>query len=117
MRETRNAQSSIFEKCSEHEYGVQLKELSALLDEYPEILELVDLDLRTQGARDCGVHGLSSESVFRCLLMKQIMQLSYERLAFHLSDSEMYRTIARLSHGCESIGSAVDDSQNQCGNT
>jgi IS5 family transposase len=35
--------------------------------------------------------------VFRCLLLKQILSISYDQLSFHLSDSLTYRTFARLS--------------------
>jgi IS5 family transposase len=45
MRETRNAQASIFEHYSDHEYGVRLRKLSEVLDRHPEILELVAADL------------------------------------------------------------------------
>jgi IS5 family transposase len=40
--------------------------------------------------------GLSAESIFRCLLLKQQLRISYEQLAFHLSDSMTYRTFVRL---------------------
>lgn len=33
----------------------------------------------------------------RCLLLKQILRLSYQQLAFHLSDSPTFRSFARLS--------------------
>ena len=39
---------------------------------------------------------MSIESIFRCLVLKQITQLSYQKLAFHLCDSATYRTFARL---------------------
>ena len=45
MRETRVAQASIFENYSEHEFGAQLKALSNILDQHPEILSLVAKDL------------------------------------------------------------------------
>lgn len=38
------------------------------------------------------------ESVLRCLLLKQLLLVSYEQLAFHLSDSMTYRAFTRLSH-------------------
>lgn len=98
MRETRNAQASIFDFYAEHEHGRQLKTLSDLLDEHAEIAQWVALDLNTNGGIG-GARGLSAESVFRCLLLKQILQVSYERLAFHLSDSETYKTFARLEAG------------------
>ena len=45
MRETRVAQVSIFENYSKHEFGVQLRILSSLLDQHPEILALVSGDV------------------------------------------------------------------------
>lgn len=95
MRETRNAQASIFDEYSNHEYGIRLQKLSGILDRYPEILELVATDLIDTSLAAVGRTGLSAESVLRCLLLKQ-QGLSYEQLAFHLSDSVTYRTFARL---------------------
>src|SRR5262249_33891084 len=53
-------------------------------------------DLRRQGVRETGRHGLPAESVLRCVLLKQQRQLSYEELAFHLEDSASFRAFARL---------------------
>jgi len=39
MRETRNAQVSIFENYSNHEYGSRLRKLSEVLDEHPALLD------------------------------------------------------------------------------
>ena len=45
--------------------------------------------------------GLPAESVLRCALLKQYRQLSYQELAFHLSDSASFRAFARLPlHWC-----------------
>ena len=96
MRETRNAQISIFEHYSNHEYGIRLRRLSEVLDEHPEILDLVAADLIDASVSAVGRTGLSAESVLRCLLLKQQRGLSYEQLAFHLSDSQTYRTFTRL---------------------
>jgi len=98
MREARVAQASIFDAYSEHQYGVQLQQLSSVLDQYPQILPLVSNDLIDEAATPTGRTGMSVESVFRCLLLKQRLQVSYEQLAFHLSDSLSYRTFARLPH-------------------
>ena len=96
MRETRIAQVSIFENYSEHEFGARLKVLSNLLDQHPEILSLIAKDLVNESAARVGRIGLSAESIFRCLLLKQQLRISYAQLAFHLSDSMTYRTFARL---------------------
>ena len=98
MRETRVAQASIFENYSEHELGIQLKSLSDLLDRHPAILTLVAKDLVNESASNTGRSGLSVESVFRCLLLKQQLGISYEQLSFHLSDSMTYRSFTRLTH-------------------
>jgi len=97
MRETRNAQHSIFDFYAEHELGRQLQSLSELLDEHPAILTLIESDLVGPDTVSTGANGLSVESVFRCLLLKQILKVSYRQLAFHLCDSPTYRTFARLT--------------------
>lgn len=100
MRETRVPQTSIFEFYSEHEFGKQLSRLSCLLDKYESIvLPLIGHDLISQSVKSVGRCGLSVESVFRCMLLKQMLQVSYDDLAFHLSDSMSYRTFVRLANG------------------
>lgn len=107
MRETHNAQVSIFEHCSNHEYGVKLRKLSEVLDRQPEILELVAADLIDASVSAAGRTGLSAESVLRCLVLRQQLGFSYEQLTFHLSDSVTYRTFARLpAHPCHRAGPA-----------
>ena len=96
MRETRIAQLSIFDIYSKHEIGSRLKQLSSLLDKHPEILSIIEEDLVDKSCKPVGRTGLSVESIFRCMILKQQMGLSYEKLAFHLSDSMSYRTFARL---------------------
>lgn len=100
MRKTRVPQASIFEIYSEHEFGQQLKRLSDRIDELSGvILPLIEKELKSESTRPVGRNGLSVESVFRCLLLKQMLQCSYESLAFYLSDSMSYRTFARLTEG------------------
>jgi len=96
MRETRNAQASIFEEYSNHEYGVRLRKLSKILDRHPGILDLVAADLIDPSVSAVGRIGLSAESVLRCLVLRQQLGFSFEQLAFHLSDSVTYRTFTRL---------------------
>ena len=96
MRKIRSAQTSILEQYSNHEYGVRLRKLSEILDRHPEILELIAADLIDTSVAAVGRTGFSAESVLRCLLLRQQLRLSYEQLAFHLSDSVTYRTFARL---------------------
>jgi IS5 family transposase len=96
MRETRNAQSSIFDFYAEHDQARRFKRLSQLLDTHEGILELIADDFERTGRLATGARGLSIESIFRCLILKQVTGFSYQSLAFHLSDSPTYRSFARL---------------------
>lgn len=73
MRETRNALVSIFHFYAPHALGNQLRLLSDLLDDHPLILDCVERDFRVPDTAAIGASGLSVESVFRCLLLKQIL--------------------------------------------
>jgi len=72
MRETRNAQCSIFDNYSSHPIGQHLLALSDLLDSYPALLTLVERDFRIDDTAETGASGLSVESVFRCLLARRV---------------------------------------------
>src|SRR5262250_2445033 len=96
MRPERTIQSTIFEVFAQHEIGCELKAMSQWLDGQRQLSSLVAGDLRQQGVRETGRHGLPAESVLRCALLKQQRQLSYEELAFHLEDSASFRAFARL---------------------
>ena len=107
MRETRDAQASIFDFYSKHEKAQQLRELSELLDRHPIILHLIEPDFDQKDVNNTGARGLSLESILRCLLLKQMLGVSYDKLAFHLSDSPTYRTFARLRQGRSPSKSAL----------
>lgn len=97
MRLKRTIQGSLFDNFAGHQIGVELKVMSALLDGAGNaILDLVAADLGDTGVKQTGRQGLSAESAFRCALLKQQHQLSYEELAFHLEDSSSFRAFARL---------------------
>ena len=93
MRETRIAQRSIFDTYSEHDIGVQLKNLSDLLDGHLEILPVIKNDIVSTSAKPLGRAGRSVELFSRCLLLKQSFRLTYQQLAFHLPDSMSYRIL------------------------
>jgi len=77
---------------------LRLKALSDLLDNHPEFLTILESDLIDPSVKKVGRNGLSVESIFRCLLLKQQLRISYEQLFFHLSDSILYRTFTRLPY-------------------
>lgn len=96
MRKTRTDQMSIFDRFSNHDIGKELKAMSERLDRHREMLEWVALDLHRNDVYDTGRQGLPAESVLRCALLKQYRQLSYQELAFHVSDSASFQAFARL---------------------
>ncbi len=42
---------------------------------------------------------MTAEQVLRCAILKQYRELTYEELAFHLEDSDAFRSFARLEMG------------------
>ena len=97
MREKHTVQRSIFEHYAEHEIGLELKSMSAWLDQNMDLLDWVAADVNPCQVEDTGRKGLSVESVLRCAILKQYRQLSYEDLVFCLMDSVSCQTFARLS--------------------
>jgi transposase, IS5 family len=96
MRKKHTVQHSIFHFFVAHEIGQELQAISHLLDTHPEILDWVETDLQSLRVTDCGRQGLPVESVLRCALLKQYWQVSYEELAFCLTDSYSFQAFARL---------------------
>ncbi len=96
MRKKRIDQVSIFDLFSNHEIGKELKAMSARLDQHRDLLDWVATDLHVHDVGETGRQGLPAESVLRCALLKQYRQLSYQELAFHLSDSASFQAFARL---------------------
>lgn len=97
MRETHTAQSSLFDFYAKHEFGTFLSNLSDRLDKLPDLLTLLETDLKPSTVKATGRKGLSIDNILRCMLLKQITQVSYDQLAFHLADSPTYRAFTRLS--------------------
>jgi len=96
MRQNRTAQTIIFDYYAPHEQARQLSELSSILDEDPSIVSMLRHDLVDEDCQAVGRQGMSVESVFRCALLKQKLNVSYARLSFMLLDSPTYRNFARL---------------------
>jgi IS5 family transposase len=100
MREARTTQPSLIGTWLPLEHSKELQTMSRLLDEHPTIEDLVLQDLRAATGRGVvgigGPRGVSAEVALRALLIKQMNGFSYRELAFHLADSQTYRTFCRL---------------------
>ena len=96
MRQNRENQLPLSSLWPDHRLAQELKAVSKILDDNPSILDLVLHDLCDNASSDQGARGLSAEQVLRAALLKNWHQLSYTKLAFHLSDSQSFRRFARL---------------------
>lgn len=99
MRQKHHQQLSLFMTVTNTQIGKELEQMSRILDETPELLQVVFDDLTKSKRADTGRQGLTAEQVLRCAVLKQYRQLSYEELAFHLDDSSAFRRFARLEMG------------------
>src|SRR5208337_5475009 len=77
----------------------ELEQISNILDATPTVMDLVFQDLVKTHRPDTGREGLTAEQVLRCAVLKQYRQLTYEELAFHLEDSDAFRSFSRLEMG------------------
>ena len=96
MRRNRENQLPLSGLWPDHRLAQELKAVSKILDDNPSILELVLYDLCDTVRSGQGARGLSAEQVLRAAILKNWHQLSYAKLAFHLSDSQSFRRFARL---------------------
>jgi IS5 family transposase len=99
MRKKFTPQMSLFAPMARNSIVKELQGMSGILDTNPGLLELVYQDLVKTSRPDTGRQGLSAEQVLRCAVLKQYRQLTYEELAFHLEDSDAFRTFSRLDMG------------------
>jgi IS5 family transposase len=99
MRQKLTRQMSIFSVTMRHDIGKELAAFSEILDATPKMLDLVYADLTRASRMDTGREGMTAEQVLRCVALKQVRNLSYEELAFHLEDSKCFRSFARLEMG------------------
>jgi IS5 family transposase len=99
MRQPRDPQLNLYQIMPRNKVAQELKAISSVLDENRDMLDLVYQDIIGPRKADTGRTGLSAEQVLRCAILKQYRHLTYEELAFHLEDSDSFRTFARLKMG------------------
>jgi len=106
MRRKFNPQLNLFVSMAKSSIAKELIQMSKVLDATPKVLELVFADLTRARRSTTGREGMTAEQVVRCAVLKQYRQLTYEELAFHLEDSDAFRSFSRLEMGqypCKSI--------------
>lgn len=99
MRQKFTPQMSLFAPMARNSIVKELEQVSRILDANPHVLELVYEDLVKTSRPDTGRQGMTAEQVLRSAVLKQYRELTYEELAFHLEDSDAFRTFTRLEMG------------------
>lgn len=99
MRRKFNPQMSLFSPMTRSSIVKELEQISNILDATPTVMDLVFQDLVKTHRSDTGREGLTAEQVLRCAILKQYRELTYEELAFHLEDSDAFRSFSRLNMG------------------
>jgi len=80
-----------------HPHAKELSAMGIILDAHPEIAELVLADLVPEEVNaNAGAPGMTADFVMRAALLKQMHSLSYEKLAFALTDSLSFRSFVAL---------------------
>ena len=96
MRVKRITQSSFQDLFPKSRRGREMAAMSRLLDEVPEIVDLVYRDLTAGTSAGAGRQGMTAEQVFRCAVLKHLHGFTYEDLELFLQDSWSIRAFARL---------------------
>lgn len=99
MRQKFVPQMSLFNPVGRNSIVRELEQISKVLDANLKLMDLVFQDLTATSRFDTGRKGMTAEQVLRCAVLKQYRELTYEELAFHLEDSDAFRTFSRLEMG------------------
>lgn len=106
MRQKFTSQMSLFAPMARNSIVKELDQISKIIDDNLRLIHLVFQDIAGTSRTDTGRNGLTAEQVLRCAVLKQYRQLTYEELAFHLEDSNAFRSFSRLEMGqypCKSV--------------
>lgn len=99
MRQKFTPQMNLFYPVGRNSIVKELEQISKVLDANPKLMDFVFQNLTASSRSDTGRKGMTAEQVLRCAVLKQYRELTYEELAFHLEDSDAFRTFSRLEMG------------------
>lgn len=97
MRQTYQTQFLLLPSfLSDFQEAQELEQMSQVLDDHPDIAELVLQDLVTDTDADVGRVGLTADQVLRLGLLKQLRGFSYAELPFQIADSMSVQRFVRI---------------------
>nr|WP_045212477.1 ISNCY family transposase [Desulfonatronovibrio magnus] len=91
-------QPNLFHLMPNNKLGKQLGKISVILSENKQVLNNIFIDIAADKDHTVGRNGLNANQVLRCAVLKMLMNFTYERLEFHLSDSQAMRAFAKLNY-------------------
>lgn len=107
MRKLFHRQRSLFSQWPNHQFTKELRIVSEILNDDPEMLNWVQADLLDgRDPKNVGAHGMTAEQSLRAAIIKQMNDWTYRELAVQCADSEMTRAFVGLdydetySHSC-----------------
>lgn len=99
MRQICDRQSRLEIYRSASKLSKKLEKVSEILDRDRSCLEEIAKDFKTKKSSKVGAKGMTIEQVVRIAILKQMYQLSYERLYDELNDNLSYRRFAKVHEG------------------
>ncbi len=113
MRQKIHQQARVAPAWIAHDHAKEMWEISAILEELPELprlLALIEADVLRGSRSDTGREGMTADQVLRVLIVKKMRSFKYEELAFAIADSSTYGAFCRMGVGSKPRGkSALND--------
>ena len=100
MREMQDRQLRLEFYQSDSKMSKKLEKASVILEKDESFLEKIAEDFKTKRGSKAGAKGMTIEQVIRIAILKQMSQLSYDKLYDELSDNISYRRFAKI-HDCK----------------
>jgi len=98
VRKIFETQPQFFHLMPSNKLGKQLEKISDILSENKQVLNNIFIDIAADKDHTVGRNGLNADQVLRCAVLKMLMNFTYERLEFHLSDSQSMRAFVKLDY-------------------
>nr|WP_050775096.1 ISNCY-like element ISDth2 family transposase [Desulfonatronospira thiodismutans] len=98
VRKVFETQPQFFHLMPSNKLGKMLEKISDILFENKQVLKSIFNDIAADKNYTVGRNGLNADQVLRCAVLKMLMNFTYERLEFHLSDSQAMRAFAKLDY-------------------
>lgn len=97
-------QLPLTESALVHPKAKEYDQISKILDLNPIIYDLALNDI-TKGVKKAGrgANGMTAEQTVRAAIIKQVEMYSYEELAFHIADSNTFRSFCKIAIGVKAF--------------